>query len=67
MPNQYNPNFRFKNISLPGIDNDRPASYTCVFFGAPREYGPEEGWQVVTDKRAVKRRRRRVAKQEQDE
>jgi len=33
---------------LPGIDPDASHSYTTVFFGADREYGPEEGWQRVS-------------------
>jgi hypothetical protein len=36
-----------KSRGLPGIDFDRTDSYVSVFFGAPREYGPDEGWQTV--------------------
>ena len=40
-----------KSRGLPGIDVDRKDSYVSVFFGAPREYGPNEGWQTVRRKK----------------
>jgi hypothetical protein len=40
-----------KSRGLPGIDYDRTDSYVPVFFGAPREYGPNEGWQTVRRKK----------------
>ena len=40
-----------KSRGLPGIDLDRKDSYVSVFFGAPREYGPDEGWQTVRRKK----------------
>lgn len=40
---------------LPGI-NHEPYFYQNVFFGAIREYGPEEGWQVVERSRPKPRR-----------
>ena len=43
---------------LPGVDLDRPFTYTTVFFGAKREYGPDEGWQHVTYKRKGRKARR---------
>lgn len=35
------------NRGLPGIDYDRKDAYVSPFFGASREYGPDEGWQTV--------------------
>jgi hypothetical protein len=43
---------------LAGIDPERPYTYRAVFFGAPREYGPNEGWQTVSYKKKGKRARR---------
>ena len=43
-PFQPNPEW---NRGLPGIDYDRTDSYVPLFFGASREYGPDEGWQTV--------------------
>jgi hypothetical protein len=49
---------RAPNTPLPGTDPERSASYVTVFFGAPREYGPNEGWQIVQNKHRAKRARR---------
>lgn len=43
---------------LPGIDPDQPCTYKTVFFGAPREYGPEEGWQTVRYSKKGRKARR---------
>jgi len=43
-PFQPNPDW---NRGLPGIDYDRKDAYVPLFFGASREYGPDEGWQTV--------------------
>jgi len=43
---------------LPGI-NHEPFFYQNVFFGATREYGPEEGWQVVQRRRKGQQNKRR--------
>jgi len=37
------------------FDDSKPA-YKVVFFGADREYGPEEGWQRVGSKRKTRSR-----------
>jgi hypothetical protein len=58
MPLQLSRPKRAPNTPLPGIDHERPASYTCVFFGATREYGPNEGWQIVKNKKTAKNARR---------
>jgi len=55
------------NSGLPGINNERTYSYTPVFFGAPREYGPNEGWQEARRKKHVKNKRRRKVARENDE
>lgn len=49
-------------------ENPLPA-YLPPFFGAEREYGPEEGWQIVrhSTRRRSPRRNRRKAKQMEDE
>jgi hypothetical protein len=39
----------------PGITPNRPFDYQTVFFGATREYGPDEGWQPVINGRRKKR------------
>ena len=44
---------------LPGIDPDASHSYTPVFFGADREYGPDEGWQRVSYRKKAGRKVRR--------
>ena len=36
-----------KNMPLPGIDRTRTDVYQTPFFGAKREYGPEDGWTTV--------------------
>lgn len=41
-----------KSRGLPGIDFDRKDSYVPAFFGAAREYGPDEGWQTVRRRKA---------------
>ena len=41
--------------------------YVPPFFGADREYGPEEGWQVVRSTRRRPRRNRRKARKMEDE
>ena len=46
---------------LPGTD----LTYRNVFFGATREYGPDEGWQVVSYKK--KKRRYRVYEKKKEE
>jgi hypothetical protein len=61
MPLQLNNNNkqrRAPNVPVPGIDHNHPATNIYVFFGAPREYGPNEGWQIVKNKRTVKKARR---------
>jgi hypothetical protein len=40
--------------------------YRTVFFGADREYGPDEGWQKVRPKRSSKKRRARQAREAQE-
>ena len=44
---------------LPGIDPDANYTYTRVFFGAEREYGPDEGWQRVSYRKKGGRKARR--------
>ena len=61
MPLQLNKNNkqrRAPNVPVPGIDHNHPATNIYVFFGASREYGPNEGWQIVKNKRTVKKARR---------
>jgi hypothetical protein len=61
MPLQLNNNNkqrRAPNTPVPGIDHNHPATNIYVFFGASREYGPNEGWQIVKNKRTVKKARR---------
>jgi hypothetical protein len=58
MPLQLSRPKRAPNTPLPGIDHEHPATNIYVFFGAPREYGPNEGWQIVKNKRTVKKARR---------
>jgi len=42
--------------------------YLPPFFGAEREYGPEEGWQTVrTTRRRPRRNRRKARKMEDDD
>lgn len=53
------------NSGLPGINNERTYSCAPVFFGAPREYGPNEGWQEVRRKKHIKNKRRRKVAREQ--
>jgi hypothetical protein len=43
---------------LPGIDPDAKYIYTRVFFGADREYGPDEGWQRVSYRKKGRKARR---------
>lgn len=54
----------------PGLEHthDLPFTYQPPFFGAEREYGPEEGWQTVrnTHSRSRSRRSRRRARQEEE-
>jgi len=45
--------------SLPGIDPNANYTYTRVFFGADREYGPDEGWQRVSYRKKGGRKARR--------
>lgn len=40
-----------RNTPLPGIDHTRTDVYQTPFFGAKREYGPEDGWTTVHYKR----------------
>jgi hypothetical protein len=47
---------------LPGI-NYEPYVYQNVFFGATREYGPEEGWQTVHGGRRRKGQRHQAYNQ----
>ena len=49
---------------LPGVNLDGPSNYRMVFFGATREYGPDEGWQHVTYKKKKSRKMRRYREQE---
>lgn len=47
----------------PGLEetqgpNAKPAAYRPLFFGAEREYGPEEGWQTYQNRRARRTARR---------
>lgn len=44
------PNTR-RESHLPGLTPDPNYRYKRVFFGAEREYGPDEGWQHVGRKR----------------
>ena len=37
--------------SQPRVITEKSHPYRMVFFGAPREYGPEEGWQTVIYKK----------------
>ena len=53
--------------SLPGIDNERTDNCVPIFFGATREYGPNEGWQEVRRKKHAKNKRRRRVARENDE
>jgi hypothetical protein len=60
----------YANRCLPGIDPDRPVTYRLVSFAAPREYGPEEGWQTVRYKkkgRKARKWRTRVEEEEEEE
>lgn len=54
----------------PGLEDthDLPFTYQPPFFGAEREYGPEEGWQTVRNgrSRSRSRRSRRRARQEEE-
>jgi hypothetical protein len=48
----------------PGLEqtqgpNAKPKHYLPVSFGADREYGPEEGWQVFTTRKQRQTARRR--------
>lgn len=56
--NNINKQRRAPNVPVPGIDHNHPATNIYVFFGASREYGPNEGWQIVKNKRTVKKARR---------
>ena len=51
------------NRHLPGIDPDRPFTYVPVFFGATREYGPNEGWQTVSYRKKGRKARRWLGKE----
>lgn len=47
----------------PGLEqtqgpNAKPPTYLPPFFGADREYGPEEGWQTPRTRRARRKMRR---------
>ncbi len=47
----------------PGLESTqgpgaKPPHYRSPFFGADREYGPEEGWQVFQNRRARRLARR---------
>ena len=44
---------------LVGIDHERKDNCVPVFFGAQREYGPNEGWQEVRKNKHVKNKRKR--------
>ena len=48
------------NVSLPGIDHSHTYPYAPVFFGAPREYGPNEGWVTVVRRKKGGRKGRVV-------
>lgn len=48
----------------PGLENTqgpgaKPIHYRSPFFGADREYGPEEGWQIYRTRRSRRNARRR--------
>lgn len=45
--------------------NPLPA-YLPPFFGAEREYGPEEGWQIVRHRRRPRRNRRKAKQMEEE-
>jgi hypothetical protein len=38
------------------VSAEKPYVYKMVFFGADREYGPEEGWQTVRRKRRYRKK-----------
>ena len=41
---------------MENVSAEKPYVYKNVFFGADREYGPEEGWQTVRRKRRYRRK-----------
>jgi hypothetical protein len=47
------------NIPLPGIVPNN-AVYVTPFFGATREYGPDEGWRTYTSRSARAQARRKA-------
>lgn len=48
----------------PGLEqtHDLPSNYKPVSFGAEKEYGPEEGWQLYTTRKQRQAARRRNRK-----
>ena len=58
------------NIPLPGIDHSRKDIYVTPFFGAQREYGPDEGWRTYTSRKtrakANRKARGRMLRQNQN-
>ena len=44
-------------MNVPTQEEEKPYVYRHVFFGADREYGPEEGWQIVRRKRRYRKKR----------
>lgn len=48
----------------PGLEHTHnlPFTYVPPFFGADREYGPEEGWQTVSSRKQRQAARRRNRK-----